>query len=158
MKMPKPTKAHKKLDALLGDWTGDEVMHPSPWDPHGGKAKGKYTVRAIAGGFGLAQDYEQKCGGKVTFTGHGVLGYDQQQQCYLWHWSDSMGGVPCTATRGQWLGKQIVWQNQNPMGHSRYTHTFLRGGRLRFTIETSADGVQWAPMMEAEYTKKAKRK
>lgn len=158
MKMPKPSKFHKKLEALLGDWSGDEVMHPSAWDPVGGKAKGRYRTRPIAGGFGVAQDYEQKSGGKVTFTGHGVLGYDTEEKCYLWHWSDSMSGVPCAATKGQFEGNRLVWSNQGPMGHSRYTHTFLRGGKIGFTIETSSDGASWTLVMEGLYTKKPLRK
>ncbi len=157
-KMPKPSKFHKKLATLIGDWSGDEIMHPSPWDPKGGKSKGRYKNYAIAGGFGVAQEYEQKAGGKVQFSGHGVFGYDTQENCYLWHWSDSMGGVPGTATKGQWTGNKIVWQNQSPMGHARYTHTFLRGGKCAFTIEVSQDGTQWSMMMEGLYTKKAARK
>lgn len=158
MQMPRPTKFHKKLAALAGDWTGDEVFPPSHWEPKGGKAKGRYKTRAIAGGFAFVQDYEQLRGGKVTFTGHGVFGYDVQQNCYLWHWTDSMGGMPCTATKGQWTKNQIVWENEGPMGRSRYTHTFLRGGKLGFKIEASQDGVAWTVMMEGLYTKKAAKK
>ena len=154
-KMPKPSKFHKKLETLIGDWSGDEIMHPSPWDPKGGKSKGRYKNYAIAGGFGVAQEYEQKAGGKVQFSGHGVFGYDSHENCYLWHWSDSMGGVPATATKGQWTGNKIVWENQSPMGHARYTHTFLRGGKVAFSIEISQDGENWSPMMEGIYTKKA---
>lgn len=155
MQMPKPTKFHKKLAALIGDWSGDEVMHPSAWDPKGGKSKGRYKARAIADGFGVVQEYEQKRGGKVTFTGHGVFGYDPQQACYLWHWSDSMGGVPPTVTKGKWEGNRLIWENQSPMGHARYIHTFLRGGKVGFTIETSQDGNQWTLLMEGTYVKKA---
>lgn len=157
MKMQKPSKFHKKLEALLGDWSGDEVMHPSPMGP-GGKSKGRLKARAIVGGFGVAQDYEQKAGGRLQFSGHGVFGYDAQQNCYLWHWSDSMGGVPCSAIQGQWVGNKLVWQNQSPMGHARYTHTFLRGGKMDFRIEVSQDGAQWATMMEGHYTKKPAKK
>jgi len=156
MQMPKPSKFHKKLEALVGDWSGDEVMHPSPWDPKGGTAKGRYKARVIAGGFGVAQEYEQKQGGKVVFTGHGVFGYDPTEGCYLWHWSDCMSGVPCVATKGKWEGNKLVWQHQGPMGHARYTHTFLRGGKVAFTMESSPDGKEWSPMMEGLYTKKQK--
>lgn len=155
--MPKPSKFHKKLTALIGDWSGDEIMHPTPWAPEGGKCKGRYKARAIAGGFGVAQEYEQKMGGKVMFTGHGVLGYDPDEKCYLWHWSDSMGGVSAMVTKGQWQGNKIVWASQSPMGHARYTHTFLRGGKLLFSIETSHDGETWSPMLDGSYTNKASK-
>lgn len=155
MEMPKPNKFHKKLQALVGDWTGDEVMHPSPWDPQGGKRKGKIKARWICDGFAVAEDYEQRSGSKVAFLGHGVFGYDPQDGKYLWHWTDSMGGMPPTVLKGTWEGNSLIWINQTPMGHGRMTHTFLRGGKLKFTIEMSADGQQWAPMMEGLYVRKA---
>lgn len=159
MKMPKPTKFHKKLAAaLVGDWSGDEIMHPGPMDPKGGKSKGRYRSRLATSGFTVVQDYEQTVGGKVTFEGHGVFTYDVNENCYLWYWFDSMGFVPCTTTKGQFVGNSIVWTNQSPMGHARYTHTFLRGGKCAFKIECSEDGQQWAPMMDGLYTKKATKK
>lgn len=33
MEMPKPTRFHQKLEALVGEWTGDEAMHASPMNP-----------------------------------------------------------------------------------------------------------------------------
>lgn len=155
MQMQKPNKFHKKLEALVGDWTCDEVMHPMPWDPTGGPAKGRYKVRTILDGFAIVQDYEQKRGGKVSYRGHGVLGYDMTSNSYVWHWSDSMCGVPCEVSKGQWNGKTLQFQHAGPQGHARYTYTFLRGGKLSFTIECSQDGQQWAPMMSSTCVKKA---
>jgi hypothetical protein len=40
------------------------------------------------------------------------------------------------------------------MGHSRYTYDLQGEGRYKFTIENSQDGQQWAPFMEAHYTRK----
>ncbi len=158
MEMQKPSKFHSKLEVLIGDWSGDETMHPMPWDPTGGSAKGRYKTRAAPGGFGIVEDYEQKRGGKVSYTGHGVMGYDAAEKSYIWHWSDSMGGVPTTVTRGQWTGNKLVFQHAGPMGHSRYTHTFHKDGTVGFAIDSSQDGVQWMPFMEGRYTKKAAKK
>lgn len=158
MDMPAPSKFHKKLEALIGDWSGDETMHPMPWDPTGGPAKGSYKVRAAAGGFGVVQDYVQKRGGQVSYTGHGVLGYDAKENCYLWHWSDSMGGVPNQVTRGQWTGNKLVFQACCEQGHSRYTYVFKKDGSIDFAIECSQDGQQWAPFMNGRYVKKAAKK
>jgi hypothetical protein len=154
MQMPKPSKFHKKLEALIGDWSGDETMHPMPWDPQGGPAKGRYKVRAAAGGFGVVQDYEQKRGGKVSYVGHGVLGYDAKENSYLWHWSDSMGGVPGQVTRGTWDGNRLVFQASCEQGHSRYTYVFKKKDVIDFAIEQSMDGQQWAPFMNGRYTRK----
>jgi len=156
MQMPKPGKFHEKLNALAGDWTGDETIHPTPWDPAGGTAKGTTKSRMDLDGFALIQDYVQKRGGKVSYRGHGVIGYDAQEKCYLWHWSDSMGGVPGQVTRGEWKGNKLSFQHASPQGHSRYVYTFNRDGTLGFTIENSQDGTQWAPFLTARYTNKRK--
>lgn len=153
MDMPRPNEFHQKLAAFAGDWIGDETMHPSPWDPQGGKTTGTYHCRVVCDGFAVVQEYEQKRDGVVCFRGHGVFGYDVQQNCYLWHWTDSMGGMPCSATKGQWVGDTIVWENESPMGKSRYTHTFLADGRCNFKIEVSQDGATWALLMEGTYAK-----
>lgn len=156
MQMPKPGKFHQKLHAFVGEWTGEETMHPSPWDPAGGKAKGTNKCRMDLDGFALVQDYVQKRGGKVSYRGHGVIGYCAREKRYLWHWSDSMGGVPGTVTRGEWKGNKLVFQNASEHGHARYTYTFHRDGTLGFSIEMSQDGAQWAPFITARYANKKK--
>lgn len=153
MHMPKPTKFHKKLEALVGNWTGDEVMYPSPMNPEGSMTTGTYTSRWVTDGFAVIQEYEQKTDGDVTFSGHGVFTYDPNEKCYLWYWFDSMGSVPATGTKGQWSGNKFVWHSESPMGHARYTHAFLRGGVCAFMIEYSEDGKKWALMMEGHYSK-----
>jgi hypothetical protein len=158
MQMPKPSAFHKKLSALVGDWTSEETMHPMPWDPAGGPAKGRYKVRATLDGFGIVQDYEQKRGGKTSYVGHGVMGYDSKENCYLWHWSDSMGGVPNQVTRGSWNGNTLTFQASCDHGHSRYTYVFKKPGVVDFAIETSQDGQQWTPFMNSRSTRKPVKK
>ena len=155
MQMPKPNKFHQKLSALVGTWTGEETIHPTPWDPAGGKAKGDMKVRADFDGFGIVQDYVQKRGGKVSYRGHGVMGYDAQAKDYVWHWSDSMGGVPGSVTRGAWRGNKLAFQHGGPEGHARYVYTFHKDGTLGFSIDNSADGEAWQTFIEARYAKKA---
>lgn len=156
MQMPKPTKAHAKLEAFVGDWSGEEKMHPSPWDPEARVAKGTMKVRGDLDGFGIVQHYTQKSGGKVSYRGIGVMGYDATEKRYVWHWSDSMGGVPGEVTRGDWKGNKVTFQHGGPMGHVRYTYTFHKDGTLGFRIDNSADGSEWAPFMEGRYTRKSK--
>ena len=78
MEMPKPTKHHEKLAAMVGDWTGEETMHPSPWDPKGGTATSRTSTRLELDGFFLVTDYVQERGGRVSYRGHGVVGWDQR--------------------------------------------------------------------------------
>ncbi len=153
MHMQKPTKFHKKLEALVGQWSGDEVMYPSPMNPEGSMTTGTYTSRWVTDGFAVVQEYEQRTDGELTFSGHGIFTYDPSEKCYLWYWFDSMGSVPHTGTKGQWSGNKVVWLSQSPMGHARYTHAFARSGACAFTIEYSEDGKKWGLMMEGHYSK-----
>lgn len=155
MDMPRPTRFHQKLERLAGNWAGEEKISPTPWDPKGGVARGQMKARVDMDGFGLVQEYVQKRGGKINYRGHGVIGYDPQEKAYLWHWSDSMGGVPGSVTRGNWKGNKLVFQNASPMGHARYTYTFFKDETLGFAIENSTDGERWEPFMSARYAKKA---
>lgn len=152
MDMPKPQKAHEKLQVFVGKWKGEETIHPTPWDP-GGKAVGEMKVTAAFGGFGIIQDYKQKRSGKLAYAGHGVLGYCATEKAYLWHWSDTMGGVPGQVTRGTWKGNKLTFQHGGEMGHVRYTYTFHKDGTQGFTIENSQDGQTWSTFIEARYTK-----
>lgn len=154
MQMPRPNKFHAKLEVLVGDWSGDETIHPTPWDPQGGKAKGRYRVRAGLGGFGVIQDYEQRRNGQPNYVGHGVLGYDAAARRYVWHWSDSMGGVTDAISHGAWKGNVLSFEHGGEQGHGRYAYTFFRDGSIGFTIHHSSDGKRWLPFLEGRYTKK----
>lgn len=154
MQMPKPTKHHEKLANLAGTWTGDETIHPTPWDPAGGPSKGTSKYRMDIDGFALVQDYVQKRGGKVSYRGHGIVGYSAEEKKYLWHWSDTKGGVAPGVTRGEWKGNKLVFEHASPTCHSRYTYTLHKDGTLGFSIENSQDGTTWAPYITARYTNK----
>ena len=60
MEMPRPSDGHRKLEKIANQWEGDETMHPSPWDPQGGKATGRIKSRVALNGFALIYDYEQE--------------------------------------------------------------------------------------------------
>lgn len=151
MEMPKVTEHHRKLQALAGEWDGDEKMHPSPWDPKGGKSTSRTTARLELGGFFLISDYVQKRGPQETFRGHGVFGWDHRQQRYTMHWFDVMGGDPGPPALGTWEGNRLVFQNQHHMGHSRYIYTVEHDGLYRFLLESSQDGKKWMSFIEGTY-------
>lgn len=60
MDMPQPTDAHRKLARLAGEWTGEEKVFPSEWDPEGGVALGRTSARVALGEFAVVTDYEQE--------------------------------------------------------------------------------------------------
>ncbi|MGQ0733210.1 MAG: hypothetical protein ACT4QD_06085 [Acidobacteriota bacterium] len=43
--MPKPGDVHRRLQCLIGERAGDELMHPALWDPIGGPTTGRAVNR-----------------------------------------------------------------------------------------------------------------
>lgn len=152
MEMPKPTDAHKKLQKLIGAWSGEEKLFPSPWDPIGGMATGRVQNRAALDGFAVIQDYSQERGGLTTYLGHGVFGWDAQGQSYTFHWFDSMG-MPPNLYRGNFQGAVLSMTHKGPQGHSRAIFDFSKEGKYYFKMEMSQDGNKWMTFMEGNYTK-----
>lgn len=154
MDMPRPTPEHERLHPLAGDWSGKEQMHPTPWDPHGGEAEGRVRNRLALDGFAVVQDYEQRRGGRTSFTGHCVMSWDASAQRYFMHWWDSLGS-PVNVFSGAIVGERLVLACQGPTGHSRATFDLARAaqGRYSFLMEVSPDGGKWFPFMEGDYAR-----
>ncbi|MFN7973494.1 MAG: DUF1579 family protein [Acidobacteriota bacterium] len=147
--MPQVSAEHRKLESLAGSWAGEETLFPSPWDAKGGTAMGRITARIDLDGFFLVTDYVEERGGKVSYRGHGVYGWDKGS--YTMHWFDSMGS-PCNApAKGTWEGNVLTFQSESPMGKARYIYTFEDKDRHTFRIENSQDGKTWMPFMEGRY-------
>ena len=150
MDMPRPTTAHQELEKLVGSWSGEERMLPSPWDPAGGTATGRIrNVRALDG-FVVVQDYAQERDGRVTFRGHGVFWWDASSKEYVLHWFDAMGQAP-NEFRGAFDAGVLRLVSRGPQGQARATWDFSRPGRYEHRLEMSADGVQWTSFMEGSY-------
>lgn len=152
MEMPKPGEAHKKLEKLVGNWSGEERMAPSPWDPQGGTAVGRVTNRVGVDGFVVIQDYEQEQAGKVSLRGHGVFSWDDGRQKYSMIWYDSMGQAPNEFV-GDFENDVLTLTNQSSQGHTRAQFDVSMPGRYVFRMDVSQDGTQWQNFMEGRYTK-----
>jgi hypothetical protein len=101
MEMPTPTEAHRRLEKLVGRWSGEEKMTPMPFDPEGGVAIGRVDNRVALDGFAVVQDYEQERGGAITYRALGVYRWDADKDEYVLYWYDSMGGPPSEYLRFQ---------------------------------------------------------
>ena len=156
MDMPKPGDAHRKLAGFIGEWSGGETLHPSPWDPTGGTATATIVNRWIADGFAVAQDYEQRRGGKVNFRGHGVIWYDSNKHEYVMHWLDSMSGSN-SEFRGNFDGDVLMLSAPMPGGggHGRTVWNLGTPGAFTFSMDMSPDGANWKSTMEGKYRKAA---
>lgn len=150
--MPKPTEAHRKLEALAGEWVGSETLYPSPWAPEKRTAIGRTSNRMAVDGMFLINDYTEERDGAVLFRGHGVYGWDATRGRYTMHWFDSMG-MPPNETLGDWEGDTLTFRNQSSHGHGRYTYKLLGPDRYSFRMETSKDGNEWSTMMDGDFTR-----
>jgi len=150
MEMPAPGEQHKVLERLVGVWEGEETLYPSPWDPDGGTAAGRYEARMGLDGFFLIVDNEQRRGGRVNYRGHGVFGWDARGQCYTMYWFDSVGLDPAGPAIGSWDGTALVFEHEHHLAHSRHTFT-IAGDQFRLLLENSASGTDWRPFLEGTY-------
>lgn len=151
MEMPRPGEGHRKLERLVGNWTGEETMHESPWSP-GGKMTGKVrNVRALDG-FAVVQDYEQVQNGQVAFRGHGVFRFDAKSGKYQMNWFDSFG-MPASLMEGTFEGDVLRMQMIIEQGHMRVRWDLTKPGEIDYLMEVSGDGKNWQPMLEGAYRK-----
>ena len=153
MQMPKPTDTHRKLEKLAGSWHGEEQIFPSPWDPVGGTAIGRLTNRPALDGFEVIQDYEQERDGKNDFRGHGVFTWDENQQCYLLYWFDSMG-LPPSIFRGTFADNVLTLTNKESQGYTRAVWSFADDSHYHYRMEVSPDGEHWQTFVEGNYVRK----
>ena len=147
--MMKPGEKHESLKKLEGLWSGDEMMKASPMGP-GGKTSGRMNFKMDLGGFFLFQDYAQQMGGKTTFEGRGIIGWDKRWNHYCWYWVDAMGVMPITPMRGNWEGNSLVFYEEG--ARARFTYRIDGRDSLSFTMEGSQDGGRtYAELLEGRY-------
>jgi hypothetical protein len=150
MEMPKPTDGHLKMKQMAGRWQGEEIMHPSQWDPNGGTANGSTSSHLGLNGFAVIGDYEQERDGAVTFSGHSVLTYDPKEDLYVMHWFDCMGSPP-EVFKGRFEGDRLVLAHGGPGIHARMTYDLSKDKTMVSRMEMSPDGKQWQTLFEATY-------
>ena len=139
MDMPKPGAEHARLARLVGSWSGEEQLSPSPWGP-GGAAHGRFEYRFGIDGMALLQDYQEEKQGQVVFRAHGVFMIDPNTGDVLWWWFDSIGFPPDPPARGRWDSNDVLrLEKHTPRGSSRYTMDFSGSG-LVFRIESRFAG------------------
>ncbi len=148
--MPHPSPEQQLLSILLGNWRGQEHIHPSPFDPVGGPAVGRIHNCLALDGFAVIQDYEQERNGIVNFRGHGVFRWDSDEDCYILYWFDSLGQRPVEYRGGLRAGVLSLTAIQG-QGFSRAVFDFSDETRYHYRMEVSPDGEQWFVFTEGEY-------
>lgn len=152
---PKLTKEHQKLEKFVGEWEGEETMHPSPWLPEGGKAKGRYSIKLDLDGFWLVFTYQQKMNKKITYKARGIVGYDTTKKQYTMNWFENhgSGAYPSTGTLER---NKLTVEHEDERGKHRYSFAMAKPDVLKFVGEMSHDGGQsWSTWMDGKYTRKS---
>jgi hypothetical protein len=150
MEMPHPSEEHKALEMLVGEWLGQETIHPSPFDPIGGPAIGRVHNRIALDGFAVVQDYEQERNGVVNFRGHAIFRWDSTDRCYVLHWFDSFGTAPAEY-RGAMDHRVLTLTGPTTGGLARAIFDFSNLGKYHYKLEISADGDQWSVFTDGDY-------
>lgn len=151
MDMPKPTPQHKALEKFIGKWSGDDKVHASPWAPEAVKPA-TCDLRMALDGFFLFMEYEQKTDGKITFSGHGVIGYDSKKSCYTMHWFDCWGTPPNEPGRGQLNGDTLTFDFDYPQHKGRTVYSLDKGALIQ-RVEMDMDGKGFKSVIEGKYRK-----
>lgn len=147
MDMPKSGPAQEKLKAFVGEWRGQEKMHPSQWMPEGGVRDARVSNRLALDGFAVVQDYVQLDDGKPAFQGHAVIMKNPHADTYQMHWFDQFSP---SVFEGSFDGKKAAFISKSPMGMSRATFEFSDKA-YKFRMEGSQDGETWTPLMDGDY-------
>lgn len=152
MELPGPGPEHARLARLVGEWSGDEQLSPSPWGP-GGAAIGRFQFRTGVDGMVLLQDYEEAKEGQVVFRGHGVFIVDPLTHDIVWWWFDSLGFAPDPPARGRWDDDTLRMEKHTPRGAARYTFA-LDADALSFRIENRFAGQDdYVEFMRGQYVR-----
>jgi hypothetical protein len=140
-----------RLRAFAGEWEGEEILHPAPWRPSGGRARGRFRSRMALSGHFLVVDYEERQGEEAVYSGHGVYGFDGKAGRYAMYWFDSAGSGTPQAVPGVWTGDGIRYEAVNPSARARYTYRLLGADEFSFSIETAPPEGDYRPFLEGRY-------
>lgn len=128
---------------FVGTWRSDERSG----DALDVETEGASTYRLACDGKFLVCDYEQRANGAVTFTGHGVYGWDGRAERYTMHWFDAGGVDPGAPAFGVLEGDTLTFARDG----ARYVYTFAGAGALSFRIERLQEGREPLCVMRSEY-------
>jgi hypothetical protein len=88
MELGTPGEEHERFKGMVGHWNCEIRMYVEGVDEPI-VSEGHSDFELIFDGRFLVQDFEGNMAG-MTFSGHGMTGYDRAQEKYVGFWADSM--------------------------------------------------------------------
>lgn len=155
---PEPGPEHAWFRRHAGTWDADITATFYPGAPPV-RWKGEATLAPGCGGLWEIMEFRGDMGGR-PFAGHGVTGFDAQQQKYVQCWVDSMSSslLLLTGTLNE-ATKTLVMEGEmtTPMGPSRVRQTTRETGSdaMEFTIEAPTHDAGWFELMRVRYARRA---
>ena len=156
--MPKPSPELERLGYLVGDWTSQGTIQPSPSGP-GGKFSGSVHNEWYPGGFFLMTKGEMTMSGMGAVKELAIFGYDPEKKVYTYHGINSVGEA-LTST-GTVSGADWTWTNETTVKGKTYKNKFTvhEESPTSYTmkLDISEDGGKtWKTVMDGKATKKKK--
>ena len=154
MEAPKPGPEVKKLGYFVGTWNdrggdeGEPVRNAGRQDDLDGQCEW------FPGGFHVVCS-STGTGPMGSMQGLGIMAYNSEDKVYTYSGIDSTGFTE--SSKGKVDGNKWVYTSDEKMGgkiiHGRYSMETASPDSYTFKYETSADGNQWAIVMEGKSTK-----
>ncbi|CDX25768.1 conserved hypothetical protein [Mesorhizobium sp. ORS 3324] len=142
---------HRRLQALVGAWRGEEEVSATQWTG-AGTATAEVVAEAEFGGLFVVQRYRQSRDGKVSFAAHNVFGFDQPGGVFTMHQFDSMGFVPASPATGTRDGNSLSLLRSSPRGAARVTYDFDGADAYHMQLQFKPAGSDaWQDMVSGLY-------
>jgi hypothetical protein len=142
---------HRRLQALVGLWRGEEEMAATQWAP-AGLATAEVEATAEFGGLFVTQRYRQVREGKESFASHNVFGFDQTDGLVKMFAFDSMGFFPASPASGSWNGDMLVLERSSPRGAARVAYVIDGPDTYRTHLEFKPAGSEtWQDMAKGTF-------
>lgn len=161
MKTTQPSKHHKWLEQLLGEWRTTSTVWMAGPDGPPTKSEGSAKFSWAVPGKWLRQEWEGTMMG-TPMTGFGVLGYDNFKKKFVGSWFDSLSTALLTfeglldksgKVLNQWgpMDEPMTGEHDKTV---RYTTRFVGPDKFIFEIHDLAIGGDATKVIEMEYARK----
>jgi hypothetical protein len=157
MKKAEPTKQHKWLEQLLGDWTYESDCMMGPDKPRE-KFKGTESVRSVGGIWVIGEGQGEMPGGGMA-TMIITLGYDPRTERFVGTWLGSMmthlwvydGELDAEGKALSLYAEGPDFCNEGKMAKYKDVITIKGDGHRTLTSHGLGEDGKWKEFMAAEY-------
>jgi hypothetical protein len=146
-----PLHDHRRLEAFIGSWAGEEHVAASAWTVEG-MARGEVLSECLFGGLFIEQHYRQTCDGLVSFEARNIIGFDAADRAYKLYQFDTVGFTPPSPASGQWENDALIFERSSPRGVQRTVYHFANTDCYRMDVSFQpAGGTDWQEVVSGVY-------